>query len=174
MKALYGAMVGILFGCLFILSACGSVDRHVPLPYAVTFDVAADVNPDIRGRPSPIVLKVFQLKSASAFESAEFFALQDKPDNALGAQLLSVDRMILRPGEVRTIRYTGNAEARAIGIVAEYRSLETNRWRLTLALPEGKQPSALRFWQGSPREAKFAIAVRNGGIDRSSDARGAQ
>ena len=44
-------------------------------------DVAPDVNPDMNRKPSPIVLKVFQLRAASSFDSADFFSLQDKPEN---------------------------------------------------------------------------------------------
>ncbi|MFP3427639.1 type VI secretion system lipoprotein TssJ, partial [Pseudoalteromonas sp. SIMBA_162] len=83
-------------------------------------------------KPSPIVLKVFQLRAASAFDGADFFSLQDKPENILGADLLGTDRVILRPGESRTLHYRGNVEAGAIGVIAEYRMLDRNRWRLTV------------------------------------------
>ena len=36
------------------------------------------VNPDRGGRPSPIVVRVYELKSVAAFNSADFFSLFDK------------------------------------------------------------------------------------------------
>lgn len=164
----------VVFGSLLVIGACGSEERMTPVPYAVTFNVATDVNPDARGRPSPIVLKVFLLKSASAFDSADFFSLQDKPDALLGSQLIDVDRVILRPGDTKTVRYPGNAEGRALGVVAEYRSLQTNRWKLTVDLPRGSQSGLLRLLPGSPHETKVAIAVRNGGVERASGVEGHQ
>ncbi|AOI73438.1 type VI secretion lipofamily protein [Burkholderia ubonensis] len=162
----------IVLGCVLLLQGCGATERAAAVPYAITVDVAPDVNPDLNRKPSPIVLKVFQLKAASAFESADFFSLQDKPEGVLGADLLGVDRIILRPGEARTLHYRGNVEAGALGVVAEYRVLEKNRWRLTVPLPRAKQLNAYKFWQTSPGELKLSIAVRNGGIGLGGDARG--
>ncbi len=173
-RVVYFSVVCFLFVSIFAVGGCGSGERAAPVPYAVTFNVAKDVNPDPKGRPSPIVLKMFLLKSASAFGGAEFFSLQDKPDALLGAQLLDVDRVILRPGETRTVRYPGNADARALGIVAEYRSVETNRWRLTVDLPRGGASGLWRLWPGSPHEETVAIAVRNGGIELGSTVEGHQ
>lgn len=90
--------VSVVLGCALLLAGCGATERSVAVPYSITLDVAPDVNPDLNRKPSPIVLKVFQLKTASAFESADFFSLQDKPQSVLGADLLGVDRIILRPG----------------------------------------------------------------------------
>ncbi|MBN3817347.1 type VI secretion system lipoprotein TssJ [Paraburkholderia sp. Se-20369] len=162
----------IVLGCVLLFPGCGATERSAAVPYAITVDVAPDVNPDLNRKPSPIVLKVFQLKSAAAFESADFFSLQDKPESVLGADLLGVDRIILRPGDARTLHYRGNVDAGALGVVAEYRVLEKNRWRLTVPLPRAKQLNAYKFWQTSPGELKLAIAVRNGGLGLDGDARG--
>ncbi|AJX35266.1 type VI secretion system lipoprotein TssJ [Burkholderia oklahomensis] len=161
----------IVLGCVLLLPGCGATERSVAVPYAISLDVAPDVNPDINRKPSPIVLKVFQLKTASAFESADFFSLQDKPESVLGPDLLGVDRIILRPGDARTLHYRGNVDASALGIVAEYRVLEKNRWRLTVPLPSAKQLNLYRFWQTSPSEMKLSIAVKNGGIGLGGDSR---
>ena len=99
-------------------------------------------------------------------------SLQGKPDEALGGGLLGIDRVILRPGESRTLRYPGNVEARAVGVVAEYRSLEQNRWKVTVALPQPKQLNFYRFWQTSPSEMKVTIAVKSGGLVIGNDKRG--
>lgn len=163
--------VSVVLGCALLLAGCGATERSVAVPYSITLDVAPDVNPDLNRKPSPIVLKVFQLKTASAFESADFFSLQDKPQSVLGADLLGVDRIILRPGDARTLHYRGNVDAGAIGIVAEYRVLEKNRWRMTVPLPRAKQLNLYRFWQTSPGEMKLQVAVKNGGIGFGGDSR---
>ncbi|MGZ2747548.1 type VI secretion system lipoprotein TssJ [Burkholderia stagnalis] len=162
----------IVLGCALLLPGCGATERSAAVPYAISVAVAPDVNPDLNRKPSPIVLKVFQLKSAATFESADFFALQDKPESVLGADLLAVERIILRPGDARTLHYRGNVDAGALGVVAEYRVLEKNRWRLTVPLPRAKQLNVYKFWQTSPGELKLSIAVRNGGLGLDGDARG--
>lgn len=162
----------IVLPCLLLLPGCAATEHAAAVPYSITFDVASDANPDLNRKPAPIVLKIFQLKTASAFEGADFFSLQGKPDEALGGGLLGIDRVILRPGESRTLRYPGNVEARAVGVVAEYRSLEQNRWKVTVALPQPKQLNFYRFWQTSPSEMKVTIAVKSGGLVIGNDKRG--
>ena len=44
---------------------------------AMTLVATADTNPDGSGRPSPIVVRVYQLKTDGAFKGADFFALYD-------------------------------------------------------------------------------------------------
>ncbi|WP_426400790.1 type VI secretion system lipoprotein TssJ (plasmid) [Ralstonia sp. R-29] len=145
------------------LTGCRTPERTA-VPYSVTFNVAADANPDSNRKPAPIVLKVFQLRAASAFDSADFFSLQDKPESALGGELLGVERVILQPGDSRTLHYSGNVDAHAVGVVAEYRLLEKSRWKLSLPLPQAKRTSPYRFWSGSADEINLPITVRNGGI----------
>ncbi len=54
-----------------------------------TLVVAQDVNPDRAGRPSPIVVRIYQLKEEGAFNNADYFALMDKEQETLGASLVS-------------------------------------------------------------------------------------
>ena len=44
---------------------------------SMTVAANAEVNPDVNGRPSPIVVRVFQLRADAAFAGAEFFPLFD-------------------------------------------------------------------------------------------------
>lgn len=162
----------IVLAFVSLLPGCAATEHAAAVPYSVTFNVSADANPDLNRKPAPIVLKVFQLKGASAFEGADFFSLQNKPEGALGGDLLGVDRVILRPGESRTLRFSGNVAANTVGVVAEYRLLEQNRWKLTVALPQPKQLNFYRFWQTAPREMKVTIAVRSGGLALAGDTRG--
>jgi type VI secretion system protein VasD len=150
--------------CLLLIAGCAATEHAAAVPYSITFDVAGDVNQDASRRATPIVLKVFQLKTSSAFDSADFFSLQSKPDGVLGNELLSVDRIIVRPGESRTLHYSGSVDAHAIGVVAEYRRIEQSRWKLTIPLPPAKQLNFYRFWQTSPAELKVTVAVNNGGV----------
>jgi type VI secretion system protein VasD len=154
----------LVLACLLLVSGCAATEHAAAVPYAITFNVVGDVNPDMSGRPAPIVLKVFQLKRSSAFDSADFFSLQSKPEQVLGGDMLSVDRVILRPGESRTLRYQGSVDAHAIGVVAEYRQIERSRWKLTVPLPPAKQLNFYRFWQTSPAEMTVTVAVRKGGV----------
>src|SRR6185436_10305384 len=64
---------------------------------AMTLVASADTNPDRSGRPSPIVVRVYQLKTDAAFSGADFFALYDDDQKVLGAELITRDEYVLNP-----------------------------------------------------------------------------
>ena len=61
----------LMAGCL-TLTACKSAP---PKPKVMKLNVAvsADANPDAQNRPSPIVIRIYQLKDDAAFKDADFF-----------------------------------------------------------------------------------------------------
>ncbi|OZI37326.1 type VI secretion system-associated lipoprotein [Bordetella genomosp. 10] len=157
----------VLAACLaaaLVLGACASTARRVAVPYAISFTADAQVNPDANGRPSPIQITVYELKSASTFKARDYFALQSNPQAALGAELLNTDQIILQPGQTEVIKHAGNVDAGAIGIVASYRDLEDSQWRLTVPLPEAENTNIYKFWQFSPNEQTVQIAVNRSGL----------
>jgi type VI secretion system protein VasD len=124
------AAVGLASGALLLAVGCAP---KPPAPGAArlagAIEATAAVNPDSRGRPSPIVVKLFELRAAGAFESADFFALVDREREALGTDLLRKDDVTLRPGERIPLDRPLDPETRYLGVVAGYRNLERARWR---------------------------------------------
>lgn len=156
-------MGACLLGAL-LLGACASTASRLAVPYAITFTADAKVNPDANGRPSPIQITIYELKSASTFKARDYFALQSNPQAALGAELLNTDQIILQPGESQTIKHAGSVDATALGIVASYRDLEDSQWRMTVPLPEAKNTNIYKFWQFSPNEQTVRISVNQAGL----------
>jgi type VI secretion system protein VasD len=109
-----------------------------PTIVQITIDVDAGVNPDSRGRASPVVAKLFELKSLAAFESADFFSLAEKDKETLGAELVARDEFQLQPKENRKIERKLPAESRYIGVIASFRDLERATWRAAVAIPPEK------------------------------------
>jgi type VI secretion system protein VasD len=88
---------------------------------AMTVAASADTNPDGSGRPSPIVVRVYQLKTDAAFKGADFFALYDDDQKVLGGELITRDEYVLNPSERKTIDVTVSRDARFIGALAAFR-----------------------------------------------------
>lgn len=103
---------------------------------AMTLVASADTNPDRSGRPSPIVVRVYQLKTDAAFKGADFFALYDDDQKVLGAELISRDEFVLNPSERKTIDVTVSRDARFIGALAAFRDRTAESRALVLA-PRG-------------------------------------
>jgi len=99
----------------------------------MTIAAGADANPDATGRPSPVVVRVYQLKTDASFNGAEFFALFDDDQKVLGAELISRDEFVLTPAERRTIEVVVSDETRFVGAIAAYRDIRHSQWRALAA-----------------------------------------
>jgi type VI secretion system protein VasD len=128
-------LVALLVASSFLLSACGARPAK-PVPTRAQLIASADVNPDSSGRPSPIVVRVFQLRNDGEFATADFFALYEKEKETLGASLISREEYVLAPGETRQLELPLNAEARFLGAIAAFRDFRSARWRALTPAPE--------------------------------------
>lgn len=79
-----------------------------------------DVNPNLRGVPSSIMVYVFQLKDKLGFESATFAQI-DSNDNLKGS-VISKDTYVVQPGEEKEVKFTTDDDAKYIAIAAGYRN----------------------------------------------------
>jgi len=152
---------GVLALSALVMVGCSSTASRVAVPYAIELTADQKVNPDHNGRPSPVQVTIYELRSSSAFAARDFFALQSDPQVALGKELLNTDQVVLRPGETKTLHYPGNTEARMVGVVAAYRDLEKSQWRLAVELPEAQHTNIFKVWQFSPNEETIKIAVKD-------------
>ena len=141
------------------LIGCAATESKLAVPYEIRFDTALDVNPDTKGRPSPIQITLYELKAPGAFQAADYFSLQNDPQATLGAELLDVQRITLRPGQRHELERPGHIEARALGIVAGYRDLDGSTWRLLIDLPKSRSTNIYKIWQFSPGGAEIELGV---------------
>ena len=113
-------------GCAYFMSDLTKVDMRIV--------AGGDVNPDDNGRPSPVVVRVVELKSPSVFESAEFFALYQNEAQTLGSDLVATEEFEFKPGDVQDLKFALKPESNYVGVLAAYRQLEKANWRLVLPL----------------------------------------
>ena len=112
------------------LGGCGSAPpKKPPTLVQAAITVAANVNPDAGGRPSPVVVRLLELKNLDAFQSADFFSLSERGKETIGAELLATDEMVLRPGEQRRFERPLQDDTRFVGVIAAFRDLDRARWR---------------------------------------------
>ena len=124
--------VAILLG----LMACASAPK--PTIVKASVDVKPTVNPDAKGRPSPIIVRVYALKSLAAFNGADFFSLFEKDKETLAAELLDREELQMMPGQKRDIQKQFPPETRYIGVIAAFRDLERSEWRASVVIPPQK------------------------------------
>lgn len=114
--------------CLALASLCGLTGCSKP---RINLAVASqpNVNPDFSGRPSPVIVKMYELRQDVAFKQADFQPLFETPIQVLGADLIAADELVFIPGEARRVTYEPNSSTRYIGIVAGFRQMERGVWR---------------------------------------------
>lgn len=145
----FAALLAALAGALFMsLGGCKSAPPP-PAPTIVKLSVEAlaGVNPSASGRPSPIVVRIYELKSRAAFDHADFFTLWGHDQTALddeknGAKI----EYTLRPGDHQSVDQPVQPGTKFIGVVAGYLNLEGSRWRAVADVPPNKTtPLAVRL-----------------------------
>ena len=101
----------------------------------VSLSAAADINPDAAGKPSPVIVRVYQLKGDGAFSGADFFALFDDDMKVLGPELIGREEYVLTPSEKRTVELAVPKTAKFVGVIAAFRDIRNSQWRVVVPAP---------------------------------------
>jgi type VI secretion system protein VasD len=133
---IFAPRLAVAVGVALALLACAGPPK--PAQVAGTIEASAQVNPGTSKRPSPLLLRVYELKSAAGFNSADFMSLYQRDRAELGADLLGKEEFVLAPGESKTFAKTLALETRFLGVVAAYRDVEHAKWRSIVAVQAGQ------------------------------------
>lgn len=118
---------------LCLLAGCGSLAPFSTLTKLDLVLTASDeVNPDLHGRPSPVVVRLLELRHPVAFENADFFSLYTRAEQTLPKDWVSSEELDMRPGERRALKLSVGPQSRYVGVLAAYRDLPHVQWRLVL------------------------------------------
>ena len=93
---LRAAAAGAAGLALLGLAACSKTKTEVTMRVDVV--ASKDLNPNSRGQPAPVVVRIYALKSEDLFNGADFFTLWDKEKQVLGGDLLTRREYEVQPG----------------------------------------------------------------------------
>ncbi|WP_407294416.1 type VI secretion system lipoprotein TssJ [Stutzerimonas zhaodongensis] len=137
MSRLFPAAV---FAALAVLGGCSALSPNSDLTKLdLSLQGSDRLNPDLNGRPSPIVIRLIELKHPVAFENADFFSLYQRPKEALSPDLVVQEELELRPGEQRDLKLFVQEGSRYVGVLAAYRDLPESSWRFVIPLQQKAQ-----------------------------------
>lgn len=118
-----------------LLAGCSTLSPYSQVTKLNLKLTASDyLNPDLNGRPSPIVVRLFELKHPVAFENADFFSLYERAKDALAPDMVATEELELRPGETVDLKLRLEEGSRYVGVLAAYRDLPGSQWRYTLQI----------------------------------------
>jgi len=120
---------------LSTLVACSSLPWPI-FPTRIDAQILAsyEINPDANGRPSPLVVRIYELKSKTVFEEADFFKLYDEEAATLGGDLLTREEFEVSPGESREFEHKAHDDTHYLGVIAAYRNIQSAHWRTSAEL----------------------------------------
>lgn len=121
---------------VMVISGCFTKQPPPPAELAAKVLASEHLNPNADGIASPIVVRLYELKSTANFDDSDFFSLYDDDTSALGADLVAKDEFRFKPGEERQIHRQLDPGTRFIGVLAAYRDLEGSTWRASTPIQE--------------------------------------
>lgn len=149
-----------LMALALLLAGCSSLSPYSDLTkLQLTLNAGDQLNPDLNGRPSPIVVRLFELKHPVAFENADFFSLYERAKESLAPDLVVSEELELRPGEQLALRLSVQPGSRYVGVLAAYRDLEQTQWRYVIQIaPQALTSADLTLDQAGIRNSNATLA----------------
>ncbi|MCE9687191.1 type VI secretion system lipoprotein TssJ [Shewanella sp. AS16] len=111
------------------LTGCQAVYSTFPPSTTLNFRIAEDINPDIEGRPSPVIVNIYELSSKTVFENQDFFALYDNADETLRTDLIKKDELVFEPSSRLEYEMFLQPTTKAVAVLVAYRDIEGARWQ---------------------------------------------
>ena len=91
------------------------------------------------------MLRIYELSSRAAFESADFVSLFERDAQVLAGDMVAHEEWVMAPGETRHWNKKLPPETKFIGVTAAYRNIEEARWRAVVAVqPHATNALAIR------------------------------
>ena len=87
------------------------------------FHAISGLNPGATGQPAPVRVRIFELKNAATFSRSDYFALAERAQATLGADLIDQDEVLIQPGQQLSLQRDLDPSTRHIGIPVSYTHL---------------------------------------------------
>lgn len=126
----------LMVACSSSKSRVGGV-LNLDTDLKLTFEVASDINPDDSSRPSPVFVRFYQLKSATAFDKADFIDIYERDKEIFGGDIIS--KQVLKPllpGVGRVETFVLEPGAKMIAVYAEFSQYPGSTYKVIFPVTE--------------------------------------
>lgn len=140
-----------LFLVLLNASACATKEEVVaptpdPTVLELSIETGSQLNPDIEGRSSPLVVRIYAFEAIDKFNTSDFFAIYDNDEALLGKDILFRKEIELQPEATQEMTLTAKPEAHYLAVFAAFRNLDTAQWKASMPIPLNRTTKvAIRF-----------------------------
>lgn len=119
------------------ITACSSVNGWVgtklgfDTDLALSLQVDSDINPDDKSTPSPLFVRLYELKSTKMFNKADFIGLYERDKEVLGADFVAKQELKrLIPGTSREEKFVLKKETKFIALYAEFLNYKASKYKV--------------------------------------------
>lgn len=96
---------------------------------------ADNINPNEKGNPRPVVVRLYQLKNDVKMENATYDEILLKDKDTLADDLMKVDEVSVFPNDLVQVKFERIKEATVLAGVALFRTPKGNSWKTYYAFP---------------------------------------
>ncbi len=121
------------------VTACTSLNTKVggwfklDTDLVLTLNADADINPDDKKRPSPLFVRMYELKSTKQFAKANFIDIYERDTEVLGADMVAKQMLKrLKPGDHRKDSFVLKPETRYVGLLAEFLQYKDAKFKVII------------------------------------------
>jgi len=153
--------VPLLFISITLVATCLILTGCASTPKPPIATVSLNVQPNINSfstitdetkapEARPVVIRLYELSSLSAFSSADFFSVFNDYKTTLDGELITSEEFRLMPNQKQKFNKTLNIDTRYVGVVAAYKDLEQSQWRASASVPPKESaPEIYIFLEGN-------------------------
>jgi type VI secretion system protein VasD len=104
----------------------------------LTIHAEQDINPDAKNRPSPVFVRMYELKSPMVFHQSDFMTLYTKDKATLEADFINKqDLKIFVPGDTREANLVLNPGTRYVALYAEFLQYQNANYKVIFPVTPG-------------------------------------
>ena len=138
-----------LFFIIAALTGCSSDNQNnksEPVNLQVILKSDAQLNQNRTGASNPVQITLFQMNQEDAFNTADYFTLQQQSDSDLVSEVKKITSFIVTPDQERTVYLPLEKNVKKIGVVTAYQYINRAHWRTLVNIPEKPE----RHWYSAP------------------------
>ncbi|PKG38773.1 type VI secretion system lipoprotein TssJ [Psychromonas sp. Urea-02u-13] len=128
---------------MLLLTSCSAMNTKVggvldlDTDFQLSFIVEDNINPDDSKVPSPVIVRMYELKSTKLFEKANFIDLYERDAEVLGKSMIAQQALkAIKPGEERTENFVLSKDTQYIGLYVEFLQFENAKYKVTIPIAQ--------------------------------------
>jgi len=134
---------------IFLLTLAGCASVPQPPVAQISINVQGDINPGKDGKARPVTIRLYELKSDTAFNTTDYFSLVNNYKAALDTEYLDSKKFQLLPKDKLKFDKPLHIDTRYVGVVSAFRDKYSKRLAVTAIPSKESKPEIYILLEGN-------------------------